>query len=248
MRQTHEYHDTGLLKKTTYADESRWISFDNYKRGKPRLISLPNRYSSGSFNIDLEVNNSGTIAWARDLNRNKTIYSYDNMNRLTLIDPEDSSLLNTTIVYENDSTGVGALQQKISRGGYSKTITLDGLLCPILTKEWDNSNEAQTVRYIRQEFNSYGNVTFRSVPSAVAGASFGTSTEYDGLQRMVSQTNTANGDLTYSYGANNTVSVGNSKGYSTTTRYLAFGSPETKFAQLIEQPEFGNFKRKKLGE
>lgn len=93
------------------------------------------------------------------------------------------------------------------------------------------------MRYINQLFNAYGKATFTSVPSASSTESYGTSTAYDGLQRVISQTNTANGDLSFSYGSNNSISVTNGKGHSTTTQYLAYGSPATDLASLITQPE-----------
>ena len=234
---SRQYNVDGTLKKTTYALTDRWVEFGSYKRGKPESIKLPNRYDTGNFTVSLRVNDTGTIAWAKDLNGNKTSYSYDNLNRLTLIDPEDSQWLNTSISYEADTSAVGALLQKITRGSYRKTITLDALMQPMLSKEWDYDDEADTVRYINQQFNAYGKATFTSVPSASSTENYGTSTTYDGLQRIVSQTNTANGDLSFSYGSNNSISVNNGKGHSTTTQYLAYGSPATDLAMLISQPE-----------
>jgi RHS repeat-associated protein len=235
--QSHEYYSDGTVQKTFFASHERWIYFENYKRGKPQTIKLPNRYDTGNFSISLNVNNSGTIAWADDLNGNRTSYQYDSLNRLTLIDPADSQWLNTTISYDNDSSGMGALQQNITRGNYRKTVTLDGLMQPVLSKEWDAGNESQTARYINQQFNAYGKATFTSVPSTSPTESFGSSTIYDGLQRIVTQTNTANGDLSFSHNANNSIVVRNGKGYSTTTQYLAYGSPATELASQIDQPE-----------
>jgi len=235
--QSHEYYADGTLKITRFADHNRWVMYENYKRGKPQSIQLPNRYDTGRFSVALQVNDSGTIAWADDLNGHRTSYQYDSLNRLTLIDPADSQWLNTSIRYDNDTSGVGALQQTISRGNYRKTVTLDALMQPVLSKEWDAANESQTVRYINQQFNAYGKATFTSVPSTSAAESFGSSTQYDGLQRIVRQTNTAQGDLRFSHDPDNSIVVTNGKGYRTTTRYLAYGSPSTELARSIEQPE-----------
>ena len=234
---SHQYNADGTLKRTTYAMTERWVEFGNYKRGKPQSITLPNRYGSGSFTLSLSVNNTGTIASGTDLNGNPTAYSYDNLNRLILIDPQDSQWLNTSISYDSDYSGTGALQQNITRGNYRKTITLDALMQPVLSKEWDSNNEADTVRFINQRFNAYGKATYTSVPSSSVSESYGSSTMYDGLQRVLSQTNTANGDLSYSYGSNNSITVTNGKGYSTTTQYQAYGSPATDLVKQISQPE-----------
>ncbi len=234
---SHQYHADGTLKKTTYAMTSIWVEFGDYKRGKPQSITLPNRYDNGSFTVGLGMNNSGTIAWATDLNGNRTDYRYDSLNRLTLIDPQDSRWLNTSISYDADSDGTGALQQNITRGNYHKTITLDALMQPMLSKEWDSNNETDTVRFINQRFNAYGKTTFTSVPSSSSSENYGSATVYDGLQRVSSQTNTVNGDLSFNYGSNNSITVTNGKGGSTTTQYLAYGSPATELAKQISQPE-----------
>jgi RHS repeat-associated protein len=237
LQQTLEYHSDGTLRQTTFAAPNSWVRFANYKRGKAQTITLPKRYDSGEFSITRSVNDSGTIAWAYDLNGNRTSYQYDTLNRLKLIDPEDSQWFNTSITYDTDTSGIGVLQQNITRGNYRKTITLDALMQPVLSKEWDSNNEAQTVRYINQQFNAYGKAVFTSVPSSSAAETFGSSTAYDGLQRVLSQTNTGNGNLIFSYKANNSIAVTNSNGYSTTTKYLAYGSPSTKLASQISQPE-----------
>jgi hypothetical protein len=236
IEQTFSYNANGTLSQVTSALSNRWVKFDNYKRGRPTTIRLPNRYDGGEFAVTLEVNDDGSIAWARDLNGNKTNYSYDDLGRLTLIDPFDSRWENTSISYTSDLTGVGALQQTISRGNYRKTITLDALMQPILTKEWDWQRELDSVRYTNQKFNAYGKPIFQSVPSQNSTETFGSSTTYDGLQRVIAQTNTPNGNVTFTFGANNKTTMTNGRGVNTTTSYLAFGTPATDLVKTITQP------------
>ncbi|WP_197489942.1 RHS repeat-associated core domain-containing protein, partial [Rheinheimera sp. SA_1] len=167
----------------------------------------------------------------------KTSYGYDSLNRLQLIDPLDSAWANTSISYDADVSGMGVMVQNITRGNYRKAITLDGLMRPVFSKEWDSSQEASTVRYVRQQFNVYGKAEFASVPSDNSNEPFGTVTEFDGLQRELSQTNTANGDVTYQYLANNAIAITNGRNYETVTEYLAYGSPTTELATKVSQPE-----------
>jgi len=127
--------------------------------------------------------------------------------------------------------------QNIVRGNFRKSVTLDGLYRPILSKEWDVTDEANTARYTRQEFNAYGKPTFASQPSRSAFESLGSSTVYDGLQRIARQTNTANGDISFAYLAGNFVQTTNGRNYQTNTQYLAYGSPEQELAMFISQPE-----------
>ena len=232
------YNTDGTVATITYEIASRWVALSNYKRGKPQSIMLPNRYDYGNFRLDLQqVNDNGTVAWSRDLNGNKTNYSYDSQNRLTLIDPADERWDNTAISYEADSSGKGALLQKVQQGNYRKTLTLDALLQPILSKEWDAADETGTVRYSNQQFNAYGKPSFSSVTSGVVDEVYGVQSNYDGLQRIRSQTNTPQGDLIYSYEANNSIVVENGRGFKTSTQYLAYGEPLTNLATKIQQPE-----------
>jgi len=127
--------------------------------------------------------------------------------------------------------------QNIVRGNFRKSVTLDGLYRPILSKEWDVTDEANTARYTRQEFNAYGKPTFVSQPSRTAFEGVGSYTIYDGLQRISHQTNTANGDISFDYLAGNAVQTTNGRNYQTNTKYLAYGSPEQELAMFISQPE-----------
>lgn len=232
------YHPDGTLQTVTYDVASRWIAFSNYKRGKPQTIQLPNRYDAGNFRLDLQqVNDNGTVAWVSDLNGNKTNYNYDSQNRLTLIDPVDARWDNTVISYSSDAQNGAALVQQVQQGNYRKTTTLDGLLQPVLTKEWDVSNETGTARYVNQRFNAYGKPSFSSIVSNNPAESFGVETSYDGLQRTLTQTNTDQGDVEYSYESNNSIVVENGRGFKTTTHYLAYGEPATDLVTRIVQPE-----------
>ncbi|MCT6698030.1 RHS repeat domain-containing protein [Rheinheimera sp. 4Y26] len=234
--QTHSYHSDGTLAKVTYAMPNRWVKYDTYKRGKAQAFTLPGR-SSGEITAQLTVNDTGTISWVRDFNGHETSYKYDLLDRLEEINHQDPKWSDTQIRYEADASGSGSLVQSISKGNYRKTILLDGLLQPLQTKEWDAQNEQATVRYQRQQFNAYGKNSFQSVVSDTLNQSFGTSTAYDGLQRVISKTNTAEGDLSYQYLAQNQIAVNNGRGNTTTTQYLAFGNPEQQLATQITQPE-----------
>jgi len=241
---TLDYHPDGNLKLFQYNLANRWVQYDNYKRGKPQQVKLPQRYTascaanSNCFMVlSQSINDTGTVKEVTDLNGHKTSYGYDSLNRLQLIDPLDTAWANTSISYDADLSGMGVLVQNITKGNYRKAITLDGLMRPVFSKEWDSSKEASTVRYVRQRFNAYGKAEFASVPSDNSNEQFGTLTDFDGLQREISQTNTANGDIRYQYLTNNAIAISNGRNYPTTTEYLAYGSPTTELATKILQPE-----------
>lgn len=241
---TMTYHSDGNLRQFSYNEPNRSVEYLNYKRGKPREIRFPQRYPDGCtpaqgcpWLMSQQINDSGTVATVTDLNNNTTHYSYDALNRLTLIDPVDSRWANTLIDYQTDSSGSGALLQLVQRGNYRKTITLDALMQPILSKEWDASREADTVQYVRQQFNAYGKAVFQSVPERSANPTYGSVSTFDGLQRLLSQTNTPQGDLRYRYLSANRIGVSNGRNFETITEYLAYGSPTTDQPLRIQQPE-----------
>jgi len=241
---TLTYHTDGNVRQYTYNEPNRWVEYSNYKRGKPQQVRFPQRYPTGctpaqgcSWVMSQQVNDSGTVAAVTDLNNNTTNYSYDGLNRLKLIDPADSRWANTIIDYQPDPSGGGAMLQTVQRGNYRKTITLDALMQPILSKEWDASRESETVRYVRQQFNPYGRAVFQSVPERSANPSYGSVSTFDGLQRLVSQTNTPQGDIRYRYLNANRIGVSNGRNFETITEYLAYGSPTTDQPLRISQPE-----------
>ncbi len=244
LQATNSYHSDGNLLQKAFSANNRWVHFSDYKRGKPQLIKIPTRYTAICTNpancfqaVNARVNDDGTIAWVRDFNANETNYGYDAMGRLASIDPVDSRWADTSISYDVDYSASAAMVQNITRGNFRKSVTFDGLYRPILSKEWDFNNESNTARYVRQEFNVYGKPTFSSVPSSSPYENFGSTTVYDGLQRMVQQTNTANGDVSFSYLAGNVVATTNGRNYQTSTQYQAYGSPEQELALTITQPE-----------
>lgn len=244
LQATNTYLADGNLSLKTFNATNRWVQYSNYKRGKPQLIKVPTRYSATCTDpsmcfqsVSATVNNDGNISWVRDFNNNETYYGYDPIGRLTSINPVDSRWADTSISYDVDYSGDASMVQNVSRGNFRKSVTLDGLYRAILSKEWDVTDEANTVRYTRQEFNAYGKPTFASQPSRSAFENLGSSTAYDGLQRVSQQTNTANGDISFDYLAGNVVQSTNGRNYQTNTQYLAYGSPEQELAIFISQPE-----------
>lgn len=238
------YHSDGSLKLQTFNQANRWIELADYKRGKPQQIKIPKRYVESCSDsalcaevAKLTINDDGSVASVVNFNQAKTNYQYDALGRLTLIDPEDTKWLNTEISYSKDLTGNSSLIQTISRGEYRKQLTLDGLLQPIFTKEWDFGDEEKTARYQRFTYNAYGKATFTSDVTNSETALVGSESSYDGLQRLIAQTNTPQGDIRMSMLANNGSKLTNGRGFETLTYYEAYGAAETQRALKIQQPE-----------
>jgi RHS repeat-associated protein len=235
LQQTYSYNTDGTLAQQTDNVANRWVKFSSYKRGKARTIELPGRYSltPGLFAYRT-INDDGTVASVTDFNGNATSYGYDPVGRVTLVDPANATWANTIISYTVPG-GAYALQQSISRGNYRKVVSLDALMRTVLTQEWDAA-DSSTTRYVNQRFNAYNKAVFSSVPSSSSSETVGSSTTYDGLQRVKQQTNTSEGDINLRYLSGNQVEKTDGRGFITTTAYLAYGNPEQSLATSIVQP------------
>ena len=246
LRESYDYYTNsgkkGLLKQIGYPrlTSSMWAKFDNYKRGKAQITTVPDRYSATlTSSISINVNDSGVVTSVTDFNGNTTVYARDAMERVTAVDLPGTYWLGTNITYDFTAPNY-AVVQRITKGNSRKINYYDGLLQIVKTEEGLLSGDSfltSSIRVQNNVYNSYGKVVFSSRPSSNSNETFGTSTLYDGLQRVLSQTNTANGDVSYSYLSNNTVNVQNGRGAVTSTKYLAFGSPANDLALSVAQAE-----------
>ncbi|MFC3032764.1 RHS repeat domain-containing protein [Pseudoalteromonas fenneropenaei] len=235
------YHPDGNLKQQNLNAPNRWIYFENYKRGKPQVIKVPQRYTASCTNpatcymsASLNINNDGTVAQVVDLNGNQTNYMYDNMSRLTKVTPKDTKWAATSISYTTEN---GLFTRTESKGNFRSKTNYDGLLRPILTQEWD-ATVAGSNRYLKQSFNAYNKTTFKSYFSSNSNETKGIATRYDGLQRVTRTFNTVNNTGTdYHYQAGNEIQMTDAKGNSTFTTYHAWGTPEHSLPSKIESPE-----------
>ncbi len=246
LRESYDYYTNsgkkGLLKQIGYPSltSSMWAKFDNYKRGKAQITTVPDRYSATlTSSLLINVNDSGVVTSVTDFNGNTTVYARDAMERVTAVDLPGTYWLGTDITYDFTAPNY-AVVQRITKGNSRKINYYDGLLQIVKTEEGLLSGDSFITTSIRVQnniYNSYGKVIFASRPSSNAYETFGTSTLYDGLQRILNQTNTSNGDVSYSYLSNNTVNMHNGRGAVTSTKYLAFGSPANDLALSVVQAE-----------
>ncbi|MEM9103697.1 MAG: RHS repeat-associated core domain-containing protein [Pseudomonadota bacterium] len=248
FKRNTNYHTTGvqagLPKRVDYNANNRWVEFSNYKRGRAQTILTPQSLSTSTQSAAIVVNNDGWVTKVTDFEGDCTSYGYDAIGRLSLIDPCESRWSNTSITYAT-TTGneglshiyPGMLKQVITQGNYQKVTYHDSLLRPHLIKEQDKT-QAASVRYNRNEFDYANRTTFQSLPSQQSITRDGTTTTFDALGRTTRvQDNMSTGAINYRYFADNRVGVTDKKGHTTTTTYLAYGTPSQNLATLIQSPE-----------
>jgi YD repeat-containing protein len=233
---THEYNADGTLTKTTFNGvPNRWVSYSDYHRGVARNITVPQQNSTtGWLNARLEVDDFGRIKRVINFNGHQTDYSYDEIGRLTLINPLDPLWANTMFEYPVVN---GYLHQVMQQGNKRQRIEFDGLLRPILTKTWDANNENATMQYHRQGFNHNNQPTFSSLLSSMEGETLGTHYEYDALGRKTKVIRPDGQSTQTEYLNGRHTRVTDAKGHQTTTTYLAYGEPSYDKPLAIFSPE-----------
>ena len=251
------YHSDGNLKKVEYntklkrtdGSESsgyRYARFDNYKRGKPQLITYPARYSDNATIFESQVvDTNGWTTSITDLNGNYSSYSYDGLGRVKSIDLPDS-WLDIAFDWTTNSEGLKVRNAKrcsLSATGstcgstptYIESTTYDRMLRPILSERADMVSGER--RYQNRQFNVENQPTFESYWSDSVTENAGITSVYDGLKRLRARSQSGGGTETTDYLSNNRIQVTNARGYSTTSTYLAYGAPSYEVATKIESPE-----------
>ncbi|MDY6976363.1 MAG: hypothetical protein SVW51_09085 [Pseudomonadota bacterium] len=235
----------GSPRRVTLSSTNRWVEYSNYKRGIPQTIAKPNSTSTTpkyAYNV---VNNIGLVTRFIDYEGHCTVFDYDDRGLQTQIDPCGTKWATTNITYSTTSNDeglnfveAGMFKQSVSQGNYRKTTYFDHMLRPILVKEWDSSDENNTQRFLRKEFNHENQVTYQSIAHSASSTPYGSTTLFDALGRVVRiDDNTTSGNISYTYLSGNRIRLNDNLGNSTTTTYLAYGSPAQKYATQILSPE-----------
>jgi RHS repeat-associated protein len=239
------YHSNGLPRMVQRNATNQWVEYLDYYRGVPKTVRTPQSRSTSSQYAYRLVDANGWVTKITDFEGRCETYSYNNLGRLTLINPCDSYYADTSISYSTSTSGngipgteSGMLVQTVSRGDYRKNTYHDGLLRPVAYQEWDASDLLVTMRYVRNSFDYQNKPVFQSRPSASTSTSYGITNSYDSLGRVTSvDDNATSGAITYTYLHNDRVQVNDNRGYVTTTTYLSYGSPSQAQPTLIASPE-----------
>ena len=163
-KRNESYHTSGtnkgLPRLTRLNGTNRWSEASNYHRGVPRTIRTPQSTSTSSQYAYRVVDNNGWVTQTTDFEANVTNYRYDNLGRLTRIDPVNNHWHDTIITYTDASGGeasgveYGMLVKTTKRGNFEQKQYYDGLLRPVLTKTRDIT-DSSTTSYVKQSYNAY---------------------------------------------------------------------------------------------
>jgi YD repeat-containing protein len=242
LQQTLTYNTDGT-KATIKDGNNNIITMLSWKRGTPQSI----QYADGKV-VSAVVNDNGWITSATDENSYTNTYSYDTMGRLASIaypSGDSTGWSSTTQVFESvggNEYGIAAghWRQTVMTGNARKITYFDALWRPLLTREYDATNETGTQRFQRFVYDHEGRVTFGSYPGSSDGLSTGVWSTYDALGRMTSVSQDSElGRLTTSteYLPGNQTRVTDPRGNKTVTGYQVFDQPAYDKPVWIQHPE-----------
>jgi YD repeat-containing protein len=196
------------------------ITYGSYHRGIPRSEAQPEGVT-----ISRTVNDQGNVTSQTDGAAATTTYSYDGLNRLLSIGHPTGNAVTVTW---------GANSRKVTRGGYTETITFDNFGREIKTDHSGEGTVTQTFAY-----DSMGKRKFASYPNS----SLGTCYKYDMLGKplIISHDCTVGGatyvsvrSMTYD-GA--TVKIRNERGFNFIYTYRSYGDPGQQELMSVSTPD-----------
>jgi YD repeat-containing protein len=239
--QTLSYHADGAL--SSVADgRGNVTTLNNWKRGTPQAIG----FADGN-GLSATVDDNGWIRSVTNELGYQTSYDYDAMGRIaaTVFASGDSVAWNArTQVFERvnmDEHGIapGHWRLSSSTGNRRKTIWFDAMWRPLITREFDAGNVADTERYQRFSYDHAGRPTFQSYPGATPNLTTGQWSEYDALGRPTS--NSVDSELgllttVTEYLSSLRTRTTNPRGHKTVTSHQAFDTPNYDAPTRIEHP------------
>lgn len=250
LRQTLTYDTTSSLASglrgtlTTVKDgNNKTTTLSSWKRGIPRTIQHPDTYSQSAV-----VNDSGWIESVTDENTYSTSYGHDAMGRISLITYPTGD----TTVWTNTTRSVvpvasaeygipaGHWRETVTTGNAVKITYFDGMWRPLLVREYDSANQAGTERFVRQQYDERGRLSFKSYPSTFSSPTTGVWSDYDPLGRVESVSQDSELGLlstVTTYNTGFTTTVTNPRNQPTTTAYMTYDQPSTDWPVTITAPE-----------
>lgn len=239
---SYTYNADGTMSSSKDGN-GRTTTYANWKRGIPQTITYADGKSQSA-----TVTDQGWATAEVDQNGYRTEYGYDALGRTTLIKPpaEDTGAWNsTTQVFERiaaDEFGVagGHWRKSTSLGSARKIVIYDAFWRPVLTQEFDATNQAGTQRFQRFVYDAEGRQTFASYPSSSSGASTGVWKTYDALGRLRSSSQDSEGGTLTTlteYLTGNKTRTTDPLGHKVVTSFQAFDTPNYETPTVIDAQE-----------
>lgn len=225
------------------------VTITQWKRGIPQALGYADATSQSAV-----VDHRGWITSVTDQNGFTTSYAYDAMGRLASVTypSADTTAWNTTTqVFAQIATAeygipAGHWRQTVSTGNARREVYFDAMWRPLVTREHDTGNVAETSRFQRFAYDYEGRQVFSSYPGTTSAPSTGQWTEYDALGRTIAVSQDSEFGLLTTlheylpedeYLPGLRTRVTDPKGNPTTTNYITYDQPTFDLPRLIAHPE-----------
>jgi YD repeat-containing protein len=264
LRNVFTYRADGTVA-TVQDGKGNTTTYSSWKRGIPQSVRFPATSESPSgATRSAVVSNEGWITSVTDENGFVTAYAYDPMGRITQVTyPAGDSVAwaPTTSVFgpvgtAENGIAAGHWKQTVSTGNARKVTLFDALWRPVLVREYDAADVAETDHYVATAYDNAGRVADTSFPLGTAASALtlgsnarwllggtrpvGVRTTYDALGRPTAvQQDSELGVLTTTtaYLTNFARRVTDARGKVTTERFMAREAPSFERPLRIDAPE-----------
>lgn len=246
---SYSYNPDGTLSTVSDA-AGRATQLFNFRRGKPQQALYPDGRSESQV-----INNLGNADSQTTAALTTTSYFYDSMGRVSqVIYPtgDAASYHPTSVSFVQSPVPAyglpaGHWQQSVSTGNARKVRYFDGLWRERVALQFDAANPGGTTRFVEKRHDAAGRQVFESYPARnftrVDSGADGTSTVYDTLNRVVSQSTSSElGWLTTSttYPSNAFQRIVTSpRGHASTFAFQAFDAASQDVISQAWLPEGG---------
>jgi len=215
----YSYDNKGNVTRVEDARGNR-TNFSRYKLGIARTESRPEGVT-----ITRSVDDFGNVTSVRDGRNNTTSYRYDEINRLTRIEPPRGAI--TSILWNTR-------RRTVNRGRYTQVSNVDGLGRTVCTQTGNI--------FVGMTYDAVGNRTRETYPSySNCNSAARTSFTYDGLNRSLKTTHTDNTSQTISYLSGNRQSLRDERNQIFVSTYRSFGNPDSQELMRVTGPESLNY-------
>ena len=206
---SYSYDNQGNIASATFPG-ALMHNYSSYKRGIAQYEIQPEGVAIGRI-----VSDAGNVTSENNGEGRTTYYSYDGLNRVTSITYPAGSPVSISYGIASKTATRGSLVENTNYNGFGQPVSV-------------------TLGGITRSFavDALGRKTFESDP----GSSYGTSFQYDILNRLTRVTNADSTAHLISYGAG-TKTVNDELGKATTYSYRAYGNPDQQFLMGISAPD-----------
>jgi hypothetical protein len=268
LQQSMTYNADGTLAMLTDGNNNV-TRLGNYKRGIPQLIQFPATPDQRSgTSMTTVVDDLGDIRSVVDAKGAKTCYDYDAMGRVQRIQyPSETTVgqcggswSDALISFSSGYPAAyglpaGHWRQRVAVGNRMTETFFDSFWRPVIKRTYDVTNVIATMTQVVLHYDVNGNTAFVSYPQSTVDSAVtntwadptqmpnatGTTTLYDGLNRVTSATQSAESGVqattTTQYLSGFRTQITDPNHNVTTIGYMAYDQPVTDWPVSIAAPE-----------